>query len=216
MSENKQVWQTWHYMALWIIALISLLLNVLLFAGIIAFRARAQQEVKNVAATLNTINLEDSFEVPISVDQRLAISMTVPFSDTFHVPIIATVPVSTSILFSETIDVPIEEVIRVDTTVNVPFGEASIPIPIVTDIPVNLDVEVPISKQVPVVIDIPVNLEVDVPVRSVVPIDSEVPVVMDFPVTIPLSDLGFNVLLQQVKDALNLLGQALGVETTAP
>lgn len=212
----KQHWQSWHYLALWIIALISLLLNVLLFAGLFAFRARAQQEVRNVSRALDEINIQDSIDVPIVIDQTLPLSMTIPFSDTYEVPINAIVPVNTSIPFSETIDVPINEVINIDTTVNVPFGGASLPIPIQTDIPINLQVTVPISKQVPVVMEIPVNLLVNVPIQSDVPINTDVPVKMDFPVTVPLDELGFSSILQQVRDALDLLARALGVDLDQP
>lgn len=89
-------------------------------------------------------------------------------------------------------------------------GLGSIPVPIVTDIPINLNVTVPISRNVKVETTVPINLEVHVPIQSDIPIQTEVPVVMDFPVTIPLDQLGFNVLLEQVKEALNLLAQVLG------
>lgn len=221
MQDTKPAWLSWHYVVLWIIVLISLLMNVLLFAGLIAFRSRAQQEVASVAATLNDVDIASSFEVPVKVDEQLPISLTVPFSDTFHVPIRAIVPVSTSVVFTDTIAVPINEIMRVDTIVNVPFnnplgGQSSIPLPIVTDIPINLDISVPISTNVPIRMEIPVNLDIDVPVQTVFPINEDIQVLMDFPVTIPLDDLGFNVLLDQVRDALNLLASALGVEIDTP
>jgi hypothetical protein len=215
-GNAKQYWQSWHYIALWIIALISLVLNILLFAGLFALRATAQQEVRQVAGVLDQISIQESIEVPIVIDQTLPLSLTVPFSDTFEVPIDALVPVDTTIPFSETIDVPIREVIHIDTTVNVPFGSASIPIPIQTDIPIDLDVTVPIDKQVPVVMEIPVNLLVDVPIQSDVPINTIVPVKMDFPVTVPLEELGFLSIMTQVREAVNRLAQALGVDLDQP
>ncbi len=215
-GNNKQPWQAWHYIALWIIALISLTLNLLLFAGLIAARAKAQEEVRKVAGVLDQVTLQESLEVPIVIDQQLPLSLTIPFSDTFEVPINALVPVDTTIPFSETIDVPIDEVMHINTIVNVPFAGASVPIPIVTDIPVNLNVTVPISKQVPVVMEIPVNLLVDVPIQSDVPINTMVPVKMDFPVTVPLAELGFNSIMTQVRDAVNRLAQGLGVDLDQP
>lgn len=215
MPESPSPWRTWHYRLIWIITLASLLFNVLLLAGFFAFRLRAQREVANVSKTLNAIEI-NNLELPIHVDQQLSISMTVPFSDTFFVPISTTVPISTAVPFQDMIDVPINTIIPVNTTVNVPLaGLGSIPVPIVTDIPINLNVTVPISRNVRVQTTVPINLEVHVPIQSDIPIQTEVPVVMDFPVTIPLDQLGFNVLLEQVKEALNLLARVLGADTTS-
>jgi len=41
-------------------------------------------------------------------------------------------------------------------------------------------------------------------------VEAQVPVQLEFPVTIPLDEMGFTLLLQQVKDALRLLATFLG------
>lgn len=214
MSQDDRIATRWHYRLLWVVALLALLLNLALFTALLNFRWQARRQVQEANAFLRTIEISD-FDLPVHVDQSLALSMTVPFSDTFVVPISATVPVSTSVLFEDNITVPINTVIPVNTTVNVPVdvplvGRVDLPFPITTNIPVNLTVNVPIRREIPVRTDIPVDLVVEVPVQSAIPVETTVPVRMDFPVTIPLDEMGFQVLLDRVKEALNLLAELLG------
>jgi hypothetical protein len=216
MQESRPMTRTWHYWLLWVVAILALALNVVLVANLLSFRAEARRQVQAASVTLNEVEL-GSFDLPIEVDESLQISMTVPFSDTFMVPISATVPVSTSVLFEDEVTVPINTVIPVNTTIDVPIDipviglfQIPIPIPIATNIPVNLTVNVPISREIPVQTDIPVDLVVAVPIRSDIPIETEVPVRLDFPVTIPLDEMGFQSLVDQVQQALQLLADMLG------
>lgn len=214
MSDSENISKSWHYRILWIVAVLSLVVSSVLLVGLIDFRNRARRQVEAASNVLNQIEMVD-FDLPVHVDESLPISMTVPFSDTFTVPISATVPISTSVQFQDNIQVPINTIVPVNTTVNVPIeipfvGNFDIPFPISTNIPVNLSVNVPISQTIPVDTEVPVDLLVDVPIQSVVPIDDIVPVQMDFPVTVPMDELGFQTLLEQVQEALNLLGEMLG------
>ena len=59
-------------------------------------------------------------------------------------------------------------------------------------------------------IKIPIDLLIEVPIDTEVPIAEEVPVKLAFPVTVPMDELGFNLLLVQVKDGLRLLAELLG------
>lgn len=214
-NGRSSVIRSWHYLLLWLVALVSLGLNIALVAGIYNFRQRAQEEVRNASRLLNTVELED-FELPVQVDESLPISLTVPFSDTFQTPISTTVPISAAIPFTDNIEVPVNAVIPINTQVQVPIpviGNVVVPIPIVTSIPVSLTVDVPISRTIPVQLDIPVNLDVEVPVQSEVKIDTEVPVQLDFPVTIPFDEMGFQALLGQVQEALDVLADLLGTDT---
>jgi hypothetical protein len=207
--------RSWHYRALWIIAALSLIFNILLVIGLFSARNTARQQVTEAADSLGDIQFE-SFELPIHIDQMLPISLTVPFSDTFVVPVSHTVPVSLSVLFADNIEVPIKENIPINTIVNVPvtipvLGQlVNLEIPIVTNIPIDLLVEVPISRTIPIDTSIPVVFEVLVPVQSDVPIQSEVPVQLDFPVTIPLNDMGLDGILLEIENALRDLARSLG------
>jgi hypothetical protein len=204
MHRIKRVW---HYIVLWFLVLISLGLNIFLLVTLNNTRNQARAQVEAAGERLQAVEVAD-FELPIEINETLPISFTVPFSDTFMVPISATIPVSASVPFSDTIDVPINTVIPINARVSVPLpalGNIPIPIPIVTSIPVNLNVQVPISRSIPVQLDIPVDLMIEVPVQSQVPVRSDIPVEFDFPVNIPLEEMGLEQLLQQVQEALDSL-----------
>ena len=209
MSQNNK--RGWHYYLLWLLVLVSLGLNVFLLVTLNSIRSQARDQVQAAGERIRAVEVGE-FELPIHISETLPISFTVPFSDTFIVPISATIPVSASVPFSETIDVPINTNIPINATISVPLpaiGNIPIPIPIVTNIPVNLNVQVPISRSIPVQLDIPVDLTIEVPVESEVPVQTEVPVELDFPVNLPLDDMGFQELLQQVQDALDSLMRLL-------
>jgi hypothetical protein len=207
--------RSFHYRALWAIAIVSFLLNFALIYGLLSARASAARQVTEAADSLAAVRL-DPFELPVNVDESLPISMTVPFSDTFLVPISQTIPVSLSVLFEDNIEVPIQEIIHINTIVFVPvqvipgLPPANIEIPIITDIPIDLFVEVPVSKTIPISTSIPVVFDVEVPVNSNVPIQSEVPVELAFPVNIPLDEMGVDVIIGQIEEALRDLARSLG------
>ena len=217
MSEsNSPKWRSWHYILLWLVAIVSLVLNILLLAGLYNFRAQARQEVANVTEILDTVNIEN-FDLPVVVDETLPIDITVPFSDTFEVPIHETVPISMTIPIQENVSFPINDVVSInrDVTVSIVILGQPIPvdIPIRADIPISLNIDIPVDLEVPVDTTIPIDLDLKVPVDTEVAIQEEVPVKLDFPVTVPLDELGFNILLIQVKDGLRLLAELLGAPT---
>jgi hypothetical protein len=196
----------WHYKLLWLIALASLLMNVALIATLLDFRAQLQAGTTALAAALDNVALDD-IELIIAIDETVPISLTIPFSDTFRVPIQENIPVATTILFEDVIQVPINAVIPIDTDfivqVDIPLvGRTGIPIPIITTIPVSLTVDVPIRRLIPVETDIEIDILVDVPVQSDIPINTELPVQLDFPVIISLEQLGLDQLLNRLRDLL--------------
>jgi hypothetical protein len=198
--------RAWHYRLLWLIALSSLLMNITLVAGLLNYRVRLQASADTFAAALETIDLRE-IEVAVTIDETLPISMTIPFSDTFQVPIQTTIPVATTILFEDVVQVPINTTIPINTDfvvqVDIPFfGRTGIPIPIVTTIPVNLTVDVPISRLIPIETEIDVDMFIAVPVQSQIPIQTEVPVQLDFPVIISLEQLGLEAIVDQLGHAL--------------
>jgi hypothetical protein len=215
-NSNPSRWRSWHYILLWLIAIVSLTLNILLLAGLYNFRLQAQREVANVTEILDTVKIEN-FELPVVVDETLPIEITVPFSDTFEVPIQETVPISLTIPIEENISFPVNDVVRInrDVTVSVVVLGAPIPvdIPIRADIPIALNIDVPVELEVPVNTEIPINLDIVVPVDTEVAIQEEVPVKLDFPVTVPLDQLGFNTLLGEVREGLRILAELLGAPT---
>jgi hypothetical protein len=207
--------RSWHYRALWIIAAVSFIFNIVLIFGLLNVRDNARRQVTEAADSLSGVVLEPQ-ELSVVIDESLAISLTVPFSDTFIVPVSQTVPVSISVLFEDIIEVPIQENIPINTIVVVPVtipvigSLVDLEIPIVTNIPIDLNVEIPISRTIPVDTSIPVVFDVEVPVQSDVPIQAVVPVNMEIPVTVPLDEFGLDDLIGQLEQALRDLAKSLG------
>jgi hypothetical protein len=220
MPESQSTWRSWHYIALWVIALLSLVFNVALVAGFYAFRAQAQYEVSQVAAVLNEVELNE-LAFPVNINETLPISLTVTFSNTFPVMISRTLPISTEVLFEDEIQVPINTVIPINTTVNIPIGAAlgsnlTVPVPIATNIPINLDVTVPISRLIEVNTTVPVVFDLEVPINTEIPIETDVPVVMEIPVTVPLDEIGLDEILTQAQAVVIALAEFLGADLNIP
>jgi hypothetical protein len=205
----------WHYLLLWVVALVALGLNLFLLVTLGAVRTQAKSDIEQAAIVLEATTFE-ALSFPVRVDDSIAISLTVPFSDTFVVPIQRSIPISLTINFQDEVVVPIRDVvsIRNDVVVGVTIPlinqVVDLPIPIVTDIPVVLDVVVPISQSIPISTSIPLDLLVDVPVSAEFPIRADVPIQLDVPVEVPIEQLGLADILANIASALRDLANALG------
>jgi hypothetical protein len=113
-----------YYGLLWSIALASLLMNVALAAVLLNSRAQLQAGAATLAAALDDVNLND-MALTIAIDETAPVSLTIPYSDTFRVPIRETIFVSTDILFEDVIQVPINTIIPIDTDFIVQVGHGS-------------------------------------------------------------------------------------------
>ncbi len=154
INNSEQNGLVWHYQLLWVVAGVSLALNLTLIGTLLVLRNRAGQALAATTTVLNEVDF-DAYDFTVSIDETLPIETSVEFDETFIVPIDTTIPIDTSIPFEETVVVPINTVIPVNTTVSIPVsipfaGTVNIiDLPITTQIPVNLNVEVPISKEFP-------------------------------------------------------------------
>ena len=207
------------YGLLWIIAILSLLLNIGLIAGAVYVLNQTSQQLSAAADTVAESKLSN-FDIPVAINETIPVSFTVSYKDEFNVPIDTSVPVRTSVEFRETVSFAINEVIPVDTDVQLslqlPFPiNQSIPIniPIKTDIPVNLNIDVPLNYDIPIETDIPVNLTVDIPVETEIPINEEIPVQMDFPVTVPLEDTEIPGFMEQIANGLRSAAERMRIGT---
>ncbi len=200
---------SWHYVLLWAVALTSLALNLFLLVGFHTFRQSVQEEAGRIAGSLADVKIEN-YEMPVVIDERFDLALTVPFSDTLKVPIKTTVSVSTSVTVDETISVPIKDTVSLDRDVQlvIPiFGqEIPVDVPIRADVPLDLEMAVPIKLEVPVEAEIPIDMVIEVPVNTEVPVAAQVPVQMEFPVTVPLQEMGFGALLEQLREGFAMLG----------
>lgn len=137
------------YYLLWIVAVISLGLNVVIIVSLLNVRRQAAVAFGEAAQTV--ANLKSStIEYVVPIDNEIPVAMDVPVKFTVTVPINQTIPIDT------TVKVPIELPI---------VGQRVIDVPISTRIPVNLTVEVPIDKTLPVNMTVPVNLDVPIKIR---------------------------------------------------
>lgn len=132
---------------LWIIALLSLALNLMLINVLLNVRRQVGAGAESAAKAVANLR-QSSIDYTVKIDQSLLVSFTVPFSSTFAVPISVTLPISTQV------SIPLET----------PFGVLPLTVPIRTTIPVNLrptvpiDIAIPISTTVPVIVEAPIHL----------------------------------------------------------
>lgn len=217
--ENQQARPSralvWQVRILWVLALVALGINVVWFLGILRVRSLVQAELTQTAAVLNGVTLPD-LDIPVDIDTTIPVSFTVAYQDVVMVPIDDSVPVSTTILFQDRIQVPINHIVQIDNSIEVDVTipvinqQVRLPIPISTNIPVVMDVEVPISQTVPVSMTIPVQLNVEVPIDALIPVSQTIPIALDVPVDVPISELGveaiFDDLSQAILDAVARIG----------
>lgn len=138
------------YLLLWLLVILSLLLNLLMLAQFVRLQRTAQEALAQTSAMLADL-------------QSQTITLTIPIHET--------VVIDTDLPIDETITVPIRTEVPVATSVTVPvdagvLGEIPVTIPIRTTIPVNLSTEVPIDQTF--AIHTPVTLDMEIPVEIVV------------------------------------------------
>lgn len=212
MSTLVQTTTPSGYGLLWTIAIVSLLLNVGLIAGLMYMLNQVSRQLSAAADTVKA-NQISNFDIPVKVDETIPVQFTVEYKDEFNMPVDVTIPVSTSFQFKDTIVFPINETIAVDTSVaiKIPILNQPIPIeiPIKTDIPVSLNIEVPIDYTIPVETEIPVDLNLTVPIETEIPVNEAIPVQLDFPVTVPLEDTELPSFINRLAQGLHTAGERL-------
>ncbi len=138
------------YYLLWLIALVSLAVNVGLVYTLVGVRARAAEGAQTAAQAVKSLRAA-SFDYTARIDESLPVSLTIPFNTTVAVPISVTLPIATD--FSFTISV-----LGQDFPINLPV-HANVPVNVTPEVPVRLSV--PISTTVPVAFDIPVHISLE-------------------------------------------------------
>jgi hypothetical protein len=176
--------------AQWIVACLSLVINVGLIIALLVARSELFALRGEVATTLTDLlavleNVKaSSFDYTVAIDQELPVKGDIPVSFVVHVPIKTTIPINTS----------------VSVPANIPFVGT-------------VYVNVPISANVPV------DLTVDVPIEQTIPIDITVPVQLDVPISIKIADMPLAQNLTDLQAVLNdlfasLTGSPLPTPTT--
>lgn len=138
-----------HYYVLWLVAVVSLALNVFIIYTLVQVRQQAGLAFSQAADSMGTIQA-GSIKYVVNINEEVPVVLDVPVKFTVMVPIKKTVPINTIV------NVPIE----------FPFiGTRTITVPINTTIPIDLSVAVPIDQTVPINATIPVKFAVPIDLK---------------------------------------------------
>ncbi len=174
--------------SLFILVLVSLVLNGILLWQWWTFRQQTQQTIQQLRPLLQTslaqasADLESfaqsTIEFELPVQQEFPVQVEIPFRESLEVPIQTTVPIS--------------QEIRTTITVT--------PLP---------GVNIPTEVTVPVNLDIPIDLTIPVAIDRTIPISTSVPLDIRVPIAIKVSETGLAVYLERLRAGLDSLEQAL-------
>lgn len=196
--------------------IISLVLNLLLFAWLFQLNSRLDGYIASTDATITELqdeltksnqsaeeartiaaNLQEQVEntgtltrfAVTAITEQLAQLVTQTI--TLTVPINQQVPVATTVQLNETFEVPIQ---------------TTVPISTVIDVPLQLGILGEVTLDVPINLAVPIDLVVNVPFNEEIPINTTVPIVMDIPVLISLKDTPLAAQLAEWQATLGQLG----------
>ncbi len=134
---------------LWLIALLSLALNVVIIGIVIAaalfLRGIAGQAADKLEALGNS-----TIATNVRVNRDIAIDITVPFDYVTEIPIEQNVPIETTVKIQQ--DVPL-------------IGEVNFDVPIKTNVPISVKVPINIKRSIPIKTSIPLNIDVPVAIQ---------------------------------------------------
>ncbi|MBN1313679.1 MAG: hypothetical protein JXB30_19910 [Anaerolineae bacterium] len=136
------------YIVLWLVTILSLVLNVLILRQVAFAKQAAQQAIDDAIVTVG--NLQDA-----------AFTYTAVIEDT--------IPINADLGLSESIPVPVDENLPLDATISVPveigpFGTYTVTLPVSGTVPVRTTLHIVIDQPLHVSTTIPVNLEVPIEV----------------------------------------------------
>jgi hypothetical protein len=136
------------YIALWIITILSLLLNVVILLQFVMVRQVALQAIDDAIAMVDSL-------------QNTTLTYTARVDDT--------VPINADLELSESIPVPINETLPINANVNVPvrigpFGTYNVTVPISGSVPVNTTLSIVIDQPLHVSTTVPIHLEIPIQV----------------------------------------------------
>ena len=133
------------YYLLWVVALVSLGLNIYLVFVLAQARQQVANAARSAAAAVGQLRgaaIDDS----VPIQESLPVSFTVAYRQTMSIPISMTVPIDT----------------QVTVVLKTPIGNFPLTVPVKTTVPINLNPEVPLSLSVPVSVNVPISLTVPI------------------------------------------------------
>lgn len=140
----------WHYYGLWVVALVSLALNVAVIYILLQVRQQTGLALAQAAASLKTIQT-GAIDTTVAIDHPIPVALDVPVK--FDV----VVPIKKTITINQTVAVPIDLPLLGTHTINVPINLA---VPIDLSVTIPIDRSVPINASIPVKFDVPIHLKI--------------------------------------------------------
>jgi len=153
MKPFARIW----LIVLTVLVFVSLAVNGYFFLIISNVRQDALDVIVNTRNNLATLSSEP-IVIPITIDQEIPFSTSVPISETLVLPLDIDYPLSTVI--NTFVDVPI-------------LGRQDIALPIEAVIPIQYTLEVPIQVDVP--ISLTYHLQTEIPVAVAIPPEIRAP-----------------------------------------
>jgi len=130
--------------ALWVIAIVSLALNVVILVVLVAGLVAARQMAGDAASALESFS-QQTISYRFRVNQTVPVSADVPFQLDLIVPVNQTLDVNTVVTVSRELPV---------------IGQIEFDVPIQTSIPVSFEVPLIINQTFPITTDVALNLEI--------------------------------------------------------
>lgn len=134
---------------LWLIALLSLALNVVIIgafiAAVITVRGLAGQAADKLEALGNS-----TIATSVRVNRDIDLDIAVPFEYATEIPIEQNVPIDTVVKIEQ--EVPL-------------IGAVNFDIPIKTNVPISVKVPINIKRSIPIKTSIPLNIDVPVAIQ---------------------------------------------------
>ena len=133
------------YWLLWLVALLSLAINVWLFGLLIGVRHRMGDMAGLAAQALDDLS-KASIDYSVPVHQVVPVVLVAPISTTISVPISMTLPIDMDV------SVPLKTILG-----TIPFT-----VPIHTTVPINIQQDIPLRLSVPISTTVPFSIEVPI------------------------------------------------------
>lgn len=133
------------YWVLWLVALLSLAINIWLFGMLIGVRHRIGDMAAFAAQGLDDLS-NSSIDYSVPIRQVVPVVLVAPISTTLSVPISMTLPIDMEVA------VPVRTL----------FGTISVNVPIKTTVPVNIQQDIPLRLSVPISTTVPLSMEVPI------------------------------------------------------
>lgn len=134
---------------LWMIALLSLAINIVIIAGLVIAIGAARAFAGSAADKLEALG-NSTIATTVRVNREITVDTTVPFAYSDNIVIEQNLPIDTVVNIKQ--EVPV-------------IGLIDFNVPIKTSVPINLKVPVSIKQSIPVKATVPINFDVPVAVQ---------------------------------------------------